>query len=448
MSVTNRPGDESGNCHETLTGLMEQVVSKENMSRAYYQVLGNKGSAGVDGLGVHEMKSYLAVHWEKMKAALLTDAYYPQRVRKVEIPKPSGGKRMLGIPTVIDRLIQQALHQVLSPIYDPGFSEWSYGFRAGRSAHQALKQAQAHINTNRRWVVDLDLSKFFDEVNHDRLLSKLRIRIGDRRVIHLIDRYLKSGMVYQGKEAPREKGTPQGSPLSPLLSNIVLDELDKELEKRGHRFVRYADDFQIYVGSKQSAERVMASVSKFIERHLKLKVNKEKSAIDRPWRRTLLGYSFTNNKVIKLKVSKASIARFRLKLKDKFRRGRGRNLFTYIHEDLNPLLGGWINYFKLSEVKGFSDYLDRWIRRHLRKIKWQQWKRNWTRRTNLMALGLSEETAVMSSFNQRGPWWNSGASHMNKAYPKYVFDQMGLVSLFDSWQRHHPLINSVNRRDT
>lgn len=448
MSAANQPGNESGNCHEALANLMEQVVRKENMSRAYYQVLGNKGSAGVDGLGVYEMKSYLEVHWERIKVALLTDNYYPQSVRKVEIPKPKGGKRLLGIPTVIDRLIQQALHQVLSPIYDPTFSNWSYGFRPERSAHQALCQAQDHINTSRRWVVDLDLSKFFDEVNHDRLLSKLRVRIGDRRVIHLIDRYLKSGMLYQGKEETRDKGTPQGSPLSPLLSNIVLDELDKELEKRGHRFVRYADDFQIYVGSKQSAERVMESVSHFIERRLKLRVNKEKSAIDRPWRRTLLGYSFTNNKVVKLKVSTESLARFRSKLKDKFRRGRGRNLFKYIHEDLNPLLNGWINYFKLSEVKGFSDELDGWIRRHLRKIKWQQWKRNWTRRTNLMALGLTEERAVISSFNQRGPWWNSGASHMNKAYPKYVFDQMGLVSLFDSWQRHHPLINSVNRRDT
>jgi RNA-directed DNA polymerase len=322
---------------------------------------------------VTELKDYLKEHCSGIRQKLLTEGYYPQQVKKVEIPKPDGGTRVLGIPTVVDRLIQQALHQVMSPIYDPGFSAWSYGFRAGRSAHDAVMQAKEHINGGRRWVVDLDLSKFFDEVHHTRLISTLGKRVEDRRVIHLIDRYLKAGMIHEGIEEPRTKGTPQGSPLSSLLSNIILDELDKELEKRGHRFVRYADDFQIYVVSKRTAERVMKSIGDFIEQKLRLKINKDKSAIGRPWERTLLGYSFTNHKEVKVKVSKKSVARLRDKVREKLRQGRGRNLNKFVKEDLNPLLRGWINYFKLSETKGFAEELDGWIRRHLRKAKWRQW---------------------------------------------------------------------------
>lgn len=446
MSATSQPGNKSGERHETPKMLMEQLVRKENMTRAYLQVVRNKGSAGVDGLQVTELKEYLETHWSGIRKKLLTDGYYPQKVKKVEIPKPDGGTRILGIPTVVDRLIQQALHQVLSPIYDPDFSAWSYGFRSGRSAHDAVMQAKEHINGGRRWVVDLDLSKFFDEVHHTRLIGTLSKRVEDRRVIHLIDRYLKAGMMYDGIEERRTKGTPQGSPLSPLLSNIVLDELDKELERRGHHFVRYADDFQIYVGSKRTAERVMESIGGFIEKKLKLKINKEKSAIGRPWERTLLGYSFTNHKEVK--VSKKSVTRLRDKVREKLRQGRGRNLNKFIKEDLNPLLRGWINYFKLSETKGFAEDLDGWIRRHLRKAKWRQWKRNWTRRVNLMALDLSEERAVMSSFNQRGAWWNSGASHLNAALPKSYFDSIGLYSLQQALRHHHLSINSLNRRDT
>lgn len=448
MSVTNRSGNNQGKRHATPIALMELLVTKENMTNAYKRVLKNKGAPGVDGLEVTELREYLQKHWSEIKDKLLRDEYYPQAVRRVEIPKPDGGKRMLGIPCVVDRLIQQALHQVLHPIYDPHFSQWSYGFRTGRSAQEAVLQARDHINKGKRWVVDVDLSKFFDEVNHERLLSRLRKRIADRRVIHLIHRYLKAGIMEEGIVEPRTKGTPQGSPVSPLLSNIVLDELDKELEKRGHCFVRYADDFQIYVGSKQTAERVMESVSHFIEKKLRLKVNKEKSRIGRPWERTLLGYSFTNNKDIKVKVSKESIRRLRNKIREKLRQGRGRNLSRFISEDLNPLLIGWINYFKLSEVKGFAEDLDGWIRRHLRKIKWRQWKRPWTRRTNLIALGLKEEHAVRSAFNQRGPWWNAGASHMNLALPGKFFDSMKLVSLQNELRRHHLSFTSMNRRDT
>ena len=447
MSATNRPGNNKDKGQEQ-TGLMEQIVSRENMTKAYVRVVRNKGSSGVDGLKIPELKGYLQANWSTIKASLLEGRYQPQGVKKVKIPKPGGGERILGIPTVLDRLIQQGIHQVLSPLYDPGFSERSYGFRPGRNAQEAVKAARDHIRSGKRWAIDMDLSKFFDEVNHERLLSKLRVMIKDRRVIHLIDRYLRAGMLENGVVEQRSKGTPQGSPLSPLLSNIVLDELDKELERRGHRFVRYADDFQIYVGSKRSAERVMKSLTDFIEKRLKLKVNKEKSAIDRPWKRSFLGYSFTNQKETKLKVSKESIKRFRNKVKEQLRRGRGRNLERFVKEDLNPLLRGWMAYFSASEVKGFTRELDGWIRRHLRKIKWRQLKRPWTRRAALMARGLPEETAVRSTFNQRGAWWNAGARHMNVAYPNGYFDKMGLESLRKRHRQYHLYIIAKNRRDT
>jgi RNA-directed DNA polymerase len=399
------------------------------MTKAYKRVLGNKGSAGIDGIQVEDLKSYLHLHWSKIKTALLTSDYYPQLVRQVEIPKPNGGLRLLGIPTVLDRLVQQAIHQILEPIFDPTFSDNSYGFRPKRSARQAVKKAKCYIGCGKRWIVNVDLSKFFDEVDHDRLLSKLRIKIKDRRVIHLIERYLRVGIMNNGIEEGRTKGTPQGSPLSPLLSNIVLDELDNELEERGHLFVRYADDFQIYVGSKKSAERVMNSLEDFIENTLKLKVNKKKSTIDRPWTTNFLGYSFTSEHRVKLKVSKVSMKRFRGKIKELFRRGKGRNPERFIKEELNPVIRGWMVYFSASDVKGFTKDLDMWIRRHLRKIIWQQLKRNWTRLKALIKRGLSEERAVQSTFNQRGPWWNAGASHMNKAYPKSYFELKGLLSL-------------------
>lgn len=435
MSTPKQPGVKEGSSTGT-DRLMELVVSRPNMLEAYGRVVGNKGSAGVDGMTVDDLEGYLNVNWEAVKVALLSDGYYPQSIRGVMIPKPSGGERQLGIPTVMDRLIQQALHQVLSPIYDPTFSDNSYGFRPGRSTHQALLQAQAYINEDKRWVVDVDLSKFFDEVNHARLLAQLRRRIADKRVIHLIDRYLRVGILADGIAEPRTKGTPQGSPLSPLLSNIVLDELDKELERRGLRFVRYADDFQIYVSTRRSADRVMASISKFIENKLRLKVNMTKSEVGRPWDRTFLGYSFTTDKQVKLKPAKSSIQRLRKKVKTKFRRGKGRNISEFIHEDLNPVLRGWAIYFSLSETKKWMEPLDSWLRRRLRKVKWQQWKRNWTRYEGLMKRGLKEERAVRSAFNRLGPWFNAGASHMNQAFPKSYYDKIGLVTIAGTINKH------------
>ncbi|MEO1713437.1 MAG: group II intron reverse transcriptase/maturase [Bacteroidota bacterium] len=430
MSVSDDTRVDTGN-RLGSGALMEQIVEGTNMRKAYKRVMGNGGRAGVDGMSLDELKPYLSTHWEELKGKLLRSEYYPMAVLSVKIPKPDGGERELGIPTVLDRLIQQAISQVLSPHYEATFSDGSYGFRLGRNAQGAVLQSQAYIREGKRWVVDIDLSKFFDEVHHNRLLSKLRRDIKDLRVIHLIDRYLRSGMMREGVESKRLKGTPQGSPLSPLLSNIVLDELDKELDKRGLSFVRYADDFQIYVRTERSATRVKESISNFIDRKLKLKVHEGKSAIGRPWSRDFLGYSFTTEMEIKLKPSKKSLKRLKQKIKKQLRKGKGRNLSKFIGEELNPLLRGWIHYFIQSNTHGFAKELDSWIRRHLRKIKWRQWKRRWTRKEGLMNRGLSEEKAIRSAFNQRGPWWNAGAAHMNLAFPKSYFTQLGLISLHD-----------------
>ena len=430
MSMTSLASVDKKPSPETME-LMEQVVERRNMISAYKQIVRNKGSAGIDKMSVDQLKPYLSKHWAEIKESLLRDKYKPQSVRVVFIPKPKGGQRQLGIPTVMDRLIQQALHQVLNPIFDPTFSESSYGFRKGKSAHQALKKAQEYQKLGKRWVVDMDLAKFFDEVNHDVLMSKIAKRVEDKRVLRLIRSYLRSGIMIDGMVSRRDKGTPQGSPLSPLLSNIMLDELDKELERRGHSFCRYADDCNIYVSSRRSGERVLDSVTKFVEKKLRLKVNKEKSAVDRPSRRTFLGYSFTVHKEPRLRVPKETIQRFKSKCKQLFRQGRGRNLGKFIKEDLNPVIQGWINYFGKAEVKIFAEDLDSWIRRHLRLILWRQWKRGKTRYKKLLSAGLTKERAKVSSTNGRGPWWNSGASHMNDAFRKKFFDNHGLVSMLD-----------------
>jgi len=410
--------------------MMEAVVARENLLDAYRQVMGNKGAAGVDHMTVEQLKPYLQEHWARIRESLLNGTYQPQAVRCVEIPKPNGGVRQLGIPTVVDRLIQQALHQILSLIFEPGFSESSYGFRPGRSAQQAVAQAKVYVSEGRRWVVDLDLEKFFDRVNHDVLMSRLARRINDKRVLGLIRRYLQAGMMSGGVASPRTEGTPQGGPLSPLLSNILLDDLDKELERRGHKFCRYADDCNIYVRSKAAGERVMRTVTKFLTERLRLKVNAGKSAVARPWERKFLGYSMTWHKQPRLKVAPESLQRLKAKIRTIFRKGRGRSLPRVIG-DLNPLLRGWMQYFRLAEVKGIFEELDGWLRRKLRCLLWRQWKRPFTRAKNLMKQGLEELRAWKSAMNGRGPWWNAGASHMNQAFPKAYFDRRGLISLPD-----------------
>ena len=415
--------------------LLEQIVAPENMRRAWKQVKRNNGARGVDGRTIDETASLLRKHWEEIKERLLGGSYQPQPVQRVEIPKPGGGVRKLGVPTVLDRLIQQAACQILTPLFEPGFSDSSYGFRPGRSAHDAVLKARDCQREGKRWVVDMDLKAFFDEVDHDILMGRVRRKVKDRRVNRLINRYLKAGVLAPEGLETTEKGTPQGGPLSPLLSNILLDDLDKELERRGHCFCRYADDCNIYVGSRRSGERVLASVSRYVEGKLKLKVNVAKSAVDRPWRRRFLGYSFTYHRNPEIRVPAKSVKRFRQNLKELFRMGRGRNLRRFINETLNPVLRGWINYFRLSKTKGFAEALDGWIRRRLRLILWRQWKRWRTRYKRLVTRGLSEARAYKSVCNGRGAWWNSGASHMNDAFRKNYFDELGLVNLLETLQR-------------
>jgi RNA-directed DNA polymerase len=419
---------------EQASGLMDAVCERGNLKLAYRRVIENKGAAGVDGIGIAEFKDHLKQHWPTIKAKLLAGEFMPQPVRRVDIPKPQGGVRTLGIPTLTDRLIQQALHQVLSPIFEADFSESSYGFRPGRNAHQAVKAAKQYVAEGRRFVVDMDLEKFFDRVNHDLLMEKLSKKIGDGRVLRLIRRYLEAGMMADGMVSPRTEGTPQGGPLSPLLSNILLTGLDRELESRGHAFCRYADDCNIYVRSRQAGERVMASISRFLADKLKLTVNSAKSAVARPWERKFLGYGLTWHKAPRLRVAPASMKRLEDRIRVMLKGSRGRSL-PHTIEELNPVLRGWAAYFKLTQTKTALEEVDGWIRHKLRCAMWRQWKRPYTRATNLMKAGLTEERAFRSAFNERGPWWNSGASHMNQAFPKSFFDRLGLVSLLDTMRR-------------
>lgn len=413
------------------TSLIERITSSENMRQAYQQVKRNKGAPGIDGMKVEELQCYLKEHWVQLKSHLETGGYQPQAVRKVEIPKPGGGKRMLGIPTVVDRLIQQAIHQVLMPLWEPLFSDHSYGFRPGRRASDGVNKARMYQEEGYRYVVDIDLSKFFDEVNHSRLMSRLmECSPGEQALHRLVHRYLKAGIMEGGLVETREKGTPQGSPLSPLLSNIVLDELDKELEHRGHKFVRYADDCNIYVKKKRSGDRVFRSVSEFLEKKMRLKVNREKSKVDQPRNRKFLGFSFYYRQGgVGIRISPESITRFRNKVKDLCRMGRGMNIGDFVCDLLNPYLQGWINYYRIGEAKSTIEKLDEWIRRRLRLLLWRSWKRRWTRRNKLMERGLPEQRAVDSAFNGRGPWWNSGASHMNAAFGKSYFKSLKLAEL-------------------
>ena len=414
------------------TGLIEQMIDSENLNLAWKKVKANKGAAGVDGLGIEATMKLLRENRPRIEAELLAGTYVPKPVRRVEIPKASGGTRKLGVPTIRDRWIQQAVLQVIGPRFEACFSGHSYGFRPGRSAHQAVLAAREFQGQGKRWVVDIDLASFFDEVDHDLLIARVRRKVKDERVIKLIRAYLNAGVMLGGLVQSTDKGTPQGGPLSPLLSNILRDDLDKELEARGHAFCRYADDCNIYVASERSGERVMVSVSRFLEEEMKLKVNRDKSAVDRPGNRTFLGYSFTWHQKVKIRVPKKTCMRMREKLKELFRMGRGRNLESFIQRDLNPLLRGWMAYFRLSETQAFAGVLDQWVRRRLRQIIWRQWKRSATRFARLMKAGIDKIQAHRSAGNGRGSWYNSGAQHMNHAYPSKAFAGMGLISLLDT----------------
>jgi RNA-directed DNA polymerase len=409
--------------------LMEEVLRRENLFNALKRVQKNKGAPGVDGMTVDELPAYLKNEWPRIRKELLEATYVPLPTRRKDISKPGGGKRMLGIPTVLERFIGQAVLQILTPIFDPHFSEYSYGFRPGRSALQAVKQAQSYIQDGYRWVVDLDLEKFFDRVNHDILMSRIARRIDDKRLLKVIRRYLEAGIMLGGVVEQRQEGTPQGSPLSPLLSNILLDDLDKELTRRGHAFCRYADDCNVYVRSRKAGERVMMSITKFLERRLKLKVNQAKSAVARPWKRKFLGYTVTIEFRARLKPASVSIKRTKDRIRQiTGRRARGRNIQKVIGE-LNLYLRGWHNYFRLTDVKQPFIILDQWIRRRLRKLLWRQWKKPKTRYKKMVQLGVKADRAKKAVAGGRGPWYNAGASHMHAAVPNRLLEKWGLLSL-------------------
>ena len=408
---------------------MENVLSRENMTRALARVKENKGAAGVDGMTVEELVPYLKSEWPRIRKELLEAQYKPKPVRRVMIPKADGGKRPLGIPTVLDRLIQQAVHQVISPVFDKDFSNQSYGYRPGKSALLAVEQARQYVAEGRRWVVDMDIEKFFDRVNHDILMSRVERKVKDARILKLIRRYLQAGIMEDGLTKASVEGTPQGGPLSPLLSNILLDDLDKELERRGHSFCRYADDCNIYVHTERAGERVKTSVTEYLKNKLKLKVNEAKSSVGRPWKLVFLGYTMTVDKEPRLRASKRSIKRFKETLKELFRQGRGHNIGRFIKEKLNPVIRGWGVYYSLTRVKWIFEELVGWIRRKLRCVLWRQMKRGRTRARKLMKRGIEEERARKSAYNGRGPWWNAGASHMNEAYPGKYFRNLGLAEL-------------------
>ena len=409
---------------------MEAVTDRANMMLAYQRGVENKGAAGVDNLSTLDLKPWLKQHWQGMKVSLAAGSYLPRAIRKVDIPKPNGDTRTLGVPTVVDRLIQQAIAQRLSPLVEPHFSHSSYGFRPNRNAWQAVQQAQQYIRSGKRWVVDMDLEKFFDRVDHDILMSKLANLIEDKRPLKLIRRFLEADMMDNGQRVTRDRGMPQGGPLSPLLSNILLDSLDKELERRGHSFCRYADDCNIYVSSQKAGESLLTDITEFLSKELKLQVNADKSAVAKPWERKFLGYSFTRHKESRVKIAAQSVSRFKDKIREMTTRHCSRSINETIHV-MTPVLRGWISYFRLTKVKGVLEELDGWIRRKLRCLLWRQWKRVYTRARNLMKAGLTEERAWWSATNQRGAWWNAGASHMNQAFRKGWFDKMGLVSLLE-----------------
>lgn len=424
----------SGATGSGSTALLEAALCRENLMEAHRRVVRNGGAPGVDGVTVDQLWGYCQQHWPTIRQQLEAGTYRPQPVRQVLIPKPGGGSRALGIPTVIDRLIQQALVQVLTPILDPTFSGDSYGFRPGRNAHQAVERARAHVAAGHRWAVDLDLAQFFDRVNHDVLMARLARRIEDKGLLRLIRVYLQAGAMIDGMASPRREGTPQGGPLSPLLSNVLLDDLDRELQQRGHRFVRYADDVTVYVRSSRAGARVLSSLERFLGRQLRLTVNRTKSAVDRPWRRTLLGYTMTRHRTPRLRVAPASVQRLRVRIRAELRRGRGRSLRAVLRT-LAPILRGWVAYFRRAQVKAAFEALDQWLRRRLRCLLWRQWKKPRTRAVRMVALGVERVRAWRSAYNGYGPWWNAGASHMHAAVPAIRLSRLGLVSLLEEHRR-------------
>jgi RNA-directed DNA polymerase len=407
---------------------MEAIVERENLKKALARVKANKGAAGIDGMTVEDLAPYLKEHWPTIRAQLLDGSYKPQPVRRVEIPKASGGQRPLGIPTVLDRFIQQAVMQVLQADWDRTFSETSFGFRPGRSAHQAVEQAQAYIASGHAVVVDIDLEKYFDRVNHDILMGLVAKRVTDKRILKLIRGFLTAGVLADGLVSPTEEGTPQGGPLSPLLSNLMLDVLDKELEKRSHRFVRYADDCNIYVRSQRAGERVMASIEQFLAKRLKLKVNKAKSAVAKPSVRKFLGFSFTSGRTPRRRIAPQAIDRFKARVRELTRRTGGQSL-SQVAKELSCYLIGWRGYFGFCETPSVLRELDQWTRRRLRAIAWKQWKRGRTRFARLRRRGVGRDLAAQTAGSPHGPWRLSNSPALTIALPNAFFASLGLATL-------------------
>jgi len=422
VTATVEPESPASTAH-----LMEAICAPDNIEAALRAVVRNKGAPGVDGITVRRLPGILKARWPEIEEQLLQGRYQPQPVRRVRIPKPAGGTRNLGIPTVIDRVIQQAVLQRLQPLWDPTFSEHSYGFRPGRSAHQAVAQAQAFVIEGYRFVVDIDLAKFFDRVNHDRLMAKVAARVSDRRVLRLVRGYLSAGVLDSGLFEESREGTPQGGPLSPLLSNLVLDELDRELERRGHRFVRYADDCNIYVGSEKAGRRVMTSLTRFIEGRLKLQINAEKSAVARPWHRSFLGFTVRDDSGFRRCIADKAVTRFKDRVRELTRRHRGVSLEKMI-ADLNPFVRGWAGYFGFSQWHELPS-LDGWIRRRLRCVAWVQWKTRGQRYRELRRLKVSERSASAAIFSPKGPWRLSFSEALHRAFTKARFRRLGLLSM-------------------
>lgn len=408
--------------------LMEEVCERENCLQAYKRVKSNKGSPGIDGMTVEQLPGYLKEHWPAIRKQLLSGTYKPQPVRRVEIPKPDGGVRQLGIPTALDRMVQQATMQVLQGRWDAAFSEHSHGFRPGRSAHQAVAKAQKYIAEGRRWVVDLDLEKFFDRVNHDKLMAVVAHRVADKRMLRLIRAFLTAGVMENGLVGPVNEGTPQGGPLSPLLSNLVLDELDRELERRKHCFVRYADDCNIYVRSRRAGERVKQNITRFITRRLKLKVNEQKSAVARPVERKFLGFSFTLREA-KRRIASKAIVRFKQKVRELTGRTRGISI-EQMTKELASYLRGWRSYFGFCETPTVLESLDQWIRRRLRSMIWKQWQRGRVRFARLCARGVNPYLAGTTAGSPHGPWRIANSPAMSIAFPIAYFDALGVPRMF------------------
>ena len=410
--------------------LMERVCDPTNLNKAFKRVKANKGAPGIDGMSTSDLRAWLHEHKGELVDSLLDGSYEPDPVRGVEIPKPGGGVRQLGIPTVRDRMVQQAIHQVLEPILDLTFSERSYGFRPGRRAENALKQAQADISEGHYVAVDIDVSKFFDRVNHDRLMARLARYVGDKHLLRIVRRFLEAGIMQRGVCARRHKGTPQGGPLSPLLANLVLDELDKELEQRGHRFCRYADDVQVYVGSRAAGERVMASVTRFLEDRLRLKVNREKSKVATGHERTFLGFRLLSGKM--LGIAPKRLQRAKARIRQITRRNRGISLERMIRE-LNSFLGGWLNYFRLAAMKGHLQRLDEWIRRKLRCVRLKQCKRTYSIAKFLQRNGVPEWRAWLLAVSSKGWWRMAGSPPANEAMSRAWFEEQGLINIVDRY---------------